>query len=50
VTAIDIHPNHPHMLAVGLSDGNVAVYNLQKNSGRDQSYKTFLVVTYKMTK
>ncbi len=34
VTAVDIHPGHPHMLAVGLSDGNVAVYNLQKNSGK----------------
>ena len=34
MTAVDIHPGHPHMLAVGLSDGNVAVYNLQKNSGR----------------
>ena len=30
VLCVDIHPNHPHMLAVGLSDGNVAVYNLQK--------------------
>ena len=30
VMCVDIHPNHPHMLAVGLSDGNVAVYNLQK--------------------
>ena len=27
-------PVHPHMLAVGMSDGNVAVYNLQKNSGK----------------
>ena len=24
---------HPHMLVVGLYDGNIAVYNLQKNSG-----------------
>jgi len=34
VTAVDIHPHHPHMLAVGLSDGNVAVFNLQKNTGK----------------
>lgn len=26
---IDIHPLHPHMVVVGLYDGNVAVYNLQ---------------------
>ena len=26
---LDIHPSHPHMLVVGLYDGNVAVYNLQ---------------------
>ena len=31
VICVDIHPDHPHMLAAGLSDGNVAVYNLQKN-------------------
>ena len=30
VLCVDIHPGHPHMLAVGLSDGNVAVYNLQQ--------------------
>ena len=24
---------HPHMLVVGLYDGNIAVYNLQKNTG-----------------
>ena len=24
---------HPHMLVVGLYDGNIAVYNLRKNSG-----------------
>ena len=29
VISVDIHPNHPHMLVVGLSNGNVAVYNLQ---------------------
>ena len=27
---VDIHPRHPHMLACGLHDGNVAVYNLHK--------------------
>ena len=29
VMTLDIHPSHPHMLVVGLYDGNVAVYNLQ---------------------
>lgn len=29
ICCIDIHPTHPHMVAVGLSDGNVAVFNLQ---------------------
>jgi hypothetical protein len=24
---------HPHMIVVGLFDGNIAVYNLQKNTG-----------------
>ena len=28
--AVDVHPKHPHMLAVALSDGNIAIYNLQK--------------------
>ncbi len=25
---------HPHMIVAGLFDGNIAVYNLQKNTGR----------------
>ena len=29
VMAVDIHPKHPHMLAVGMADGTVGVYNLQ---------------------
>ena len=29
VMCVDIHPKHPHMLAVGLADGSVAVFNLQ---------------------
>ena len=32
ISAIDIHPTHPHMLVAGLMDGNVAVYDLQKRS------------------
>ena len=28
--AVDVHPKHPHMLAVALSDGNIGIYNLQK--------------------
>ena len=30
VMAVDVHPKHPHMLAVALSDGNIGIYNLQK--------------------
>lgn len=30
VMCLDLHPAHPHMLVVGLYDGNVAVYNLQQ--------------------
>ena len=40
VLCVDIHPNHPHMMAVGLADGNVAVYNLQK-----QTYKPAYIST-----
>lgn len=32
--APDTHPQHPHMMVVGLYDGNIAIYNLQKNTGR----------------
>ena len=32
VVSLDIHPAHPHMMVVGLADGNVAVYNLQKKA------------------
>ena len=32
VMAVDVHPKHPHMLAVALADGNVGVYNLQKST------------------
>lgn len=27
----DIHPKYPYLLAIGMYDGNVAVYNLQTN-------------------
>ena len=30
---LDFHPQHPHMLVVGMFNGNVAVYNLQKDVG-----------------
>ena len=30
VVSVDINPSHPHMMLVGLANGNVAVYNLQK--------------------
>ncbi|KAI8806509.1 WD40-repeat-containing domain protein [Cladochytrium replicatum] len=32
VMCLDIHPQHPSMIAVGLFDGSVCVYNLQKKS------------------
>ena len=38
VLCIDIHPQHPHMLVAGLSNGNVAVYNLQKKIEGRPSY------------
>ena len=31
VMCVDIHSKHPHMLAAGLADGTVAVYNMQEN-------------------
>ena len=37
---MDIHPHHPHMLVAGLSTGNVAVYNLQKNTEGLPSYSS----------
>ena len=30
VISLDIHPRHSHMIAVGLKNGDVAVFNLQK--------------------
>ena len=30
VMCVDIHSKHPHMLAAGLADGTVAVYNMQE--------------------
>jgi dynein intermediate chain 1 len=32
VMCIDFHPKHPNMLAVGLYDGSVMVYNVQNQS------------------
>ena len=37
ISSIDVHQNHSHMLVVGLFDGNVAVFNLQKKN-REPSY------------
>ena len=31
VMSIDFNPDHPHMLAAGLHDGNIAIYNLQRD-------------------
>ena len=38
VVCVDIHSNHPHMMVVGLADGNVAVYNLQQKGAQKPSY------------
>ena len=40
VICVDIHSDHPHMLAAGLADGNVAVYNLQKNPSKPSYIST----------
>ena len=40
VTCVDIHSEHPHMLAAGMADGNVAVYNLQKNLSKPSYVST----------
>jgi dynein intermediate chain 1 len=32
IMCIDMNPCHPHMMVVGLMDGNVAVYNLQNKT------------------
>ena len=34
VMCLDFHPQHPHMLCAGLYDGNIAVYNLQRDCVR----------------
>src|SRR5437867_3159137 len=31
VLSIDIHPEHPYLIAVGFYDGNVGVYNIAEN-------------------
>ena len=40
VTCVDIHSEHPHMLATGMADGNVAVYNLQKSLSKPSYIST----------
>ena len=37
VMCLDVNLKHPHMIVVGLADGNVAVYNLQ-NGGKKPAY------------
>ncbi|NXO20993.1 DNAI1 protein, partial [Cisticola juncidis] len=39
VMCLDFHSDHPHLLAVGFYDGNVAIYNLKKPSSQP-SYKS----------
>ena len=40
IISVDVHPDHPHMLAAGLADGNVAVYNLQEKSQKPKYIST----------
>lgn len=39
IMCLDFHNDHPHLLAVGFYDGNVAIYNLKKASSQP-SYKS----------
>uniref|UniRef100_A0A8B9SB66 Dynein axonemal intermediate chain 1 n=1 Tax=Apteryx owenii TaxID=8824 RepID=A0A8B9SB66_APTOW len=39
IMCLDIHNAHPHLVAVGFYDGNVAIYNLKKPSSQP-SYKS----------
>ena len=40
ISAVDVHPTHPHMLVAGLFDGNVAVFNLQKRGTKPNYIST----------
>lgn len=40
VMCVDIHPDHPHMLVAGLYNGNVAVYNLQRDTTKPSFLST----------
>lgn len=39
IMCLDFHSDHPHLLAVGFYDGNVAIYNLKKPASQP-SYKS----------
>ncbi|NXC42248.1 DNAI1 protein, partial [Penelope pileata] len=39
IMCLDIHDDHPHLMAVGFYDGNVAIYNLKKATSQP-SYKS----------
>ena len=40
VLCLDIHPAHPHLLAVGLYDGSVCVYNLRHQESREPDFRS----------
>ncbi|CAD5120465.1 DgyrCDS9031 [Dimorphilus gyrociliatus] len=40
VMCLDIHPEHTHLIAVGLYDGSVAVYNVLTHSKEPQYFST----------
>ena len=39
VMCLDIHPAHPHLLAIGLYDGSVCVYDLRQE-GTDPVFRS----------
>ena len=39
VMCLDIHPAHPHLLAIGLYDGSVCVYDLRQD-GTDPVFRS----------
>ena len=40
VLCVDIHPDHPHLLAVGLYDGGVCVFNIRQAAGSGPEFRS----------
>ena len=47
VMSIDFHTDYPYLVAVGLYDGNVSVYDLSDHDGLTKSTYSSSVKTYK---